>query len=198
MALRDYLTDGRRRLAVARRRTALRLRPGAGPRDADAATAALRPAATVCVLCYGNVCRSPFAERYLAQRLADHDDATVVSAGFHKVVGRRSPETAVRAASEFGVDLTDHRSRRVTEAMLARSDVVLAMDALNLHHLDREFGTDGQPVFLLGDLADDGGSPPAGFEISDPYGGDLETFTAVYERVVAGVDGLVSRLADGP
>lgn len=192
--LADYLRDGRRHASVAVRRARLRLRPDSGPRDAGAAAAALSPDAAILVLCYGNVCRSPFAARYLRTRLAARgiDGVRVASAGFHRTEGRPSPPGAIRAASHHGVDLDDHRSRRVTTAMLDASDAVFVMDARNLVRLDREFGVRPDRDFLLAELADGEGG---GFEIPDPWDGDLDTFVAAYAQVAAGVDGVVERLA---
>src|SRR5256885_4021784 len=59
-----------------------------------------RPPANILVVCHGNVCRSPFAERVLQDALPD---VHVSSAGFLGP-NRRVPETALMAAAPRGVN----------------------------------------------------------------------------------------------
>lgn len=169
----------------------LRLRPGTGPRNAQAAVRRLPPEPVVTFLCLGNICRSPLAERYFDARLADaeYDCATVQSAGFIENEGRSSPDAAVSVAREFGVDLTDHRSQCVDEALLRESDLVLLMDARNYCHLKGEYEDQLDKAYFLKSFASSDG-----FEIEDPYDADEATFRRVYGEVTEAVDGLLATL----
>jgi len=191
-AVSSYIADAERRLAVTSRRLSLRLRPGARARNPGHALARLPPDPTVLVLCYGNICRSPLAERYLANRLAERgvDGVTVDSAGFFEASGRSSPETAFRAALRYGVDLSSHRSKPVTPGLFADADVVFLMDAQNYQFALSRFPDEAGKTCFLRSLVDDDA-----FEISDPYDGDLDEFVRVYDEVVEAVDALVDALA---
>jgi protein-tyrosine phosphatase len=187
-----YLADGTRRLAVAARRAGFHLRSSARPLDPADALRDVPAEPTLLFLCYGNICRSPMAERYARRRLREQgrSGASVRSAGFFDAEGRSSPEHAVRAAASFDVDLSTHRSTAVDAAAIADADVVLLMDVLNYHLLARAHDVDG--AYFLKPFSSDAD----GFEIRDPYDGDLEAFHRAYREVAGAVDGLVDGLSD--
>lgn len=189
-ALRHHVGMGWRRARVEYYRRSLQVR-SARPIDGELARERLAAASDVLVLCAGNICRSPMAERYLRRRFAavGRDDVAVTSAGFVRREDRPSPERAVRAAGEFDVDLSDYRSRTLTPAMLAESDLVFLMDAYNYDAFRRRFAGDSADVFFLKPLG-----PADGFEITDPHGTDLATFQRVYGEVAAAVDAGVASM----
>lgn len=111
-----------------------------------------RPASLL-VLCYGNICRSPYAAARLRELVDVHGDAslTVESAGFI-LPGRESPEIARSVARRRGIDLEGHRSRVVDRAMLERADAVLVMTRRQRRQVRRDVaGAHPPPVLLLGD-----------------------------------------------
>lgn len=171
----------------------LRLGVARSPRllDPDRAIAALPQSPAVLFLCLGNICRSPFAERYLGRRLADRgiDDIEVASAGFIDG-GRPSPPRALETAVEFGVSLEDHESTHVTSELLQRSDLIFVMDSWNYVQLSRRFDWAVDRTWFLNSFADTGG-----YEIRDPDGEDREVFEAVYDAIASSVDEFVTRLA---
>jgi protein-tyrosine-phosphatase len=71
---------------------------------------------TVEIVCYGNICRSPFAAVLEQQLLSHGGSLRVGSSGFHTAESRHSPEAAVTGAKEFGIDLSVNRSQRITAA----------------------------------------------------------------------------------
>jgi len=133
-------------------------------------------------LCYGNICRSPLAAGVARLRLSGVD---VESAGFHQQEGRSCPEKIQRISNSFGVDLSGHRSRRVTPELLANADLVIAMDNENLNCLRREFPELLERTTLLGLF----GNPPA-LAIADPYLADEAIACQICDQVRSGVDGL--------
>lgn len=181
---------GTRYLETRLRRRQLRFAPSPKPLDTSRAVANLPSSPTLLLLCLGNICRSPMAERYLERRAASAglDDLSVESAGFLDHGGRPSPETAVVVAREYGVDLSEHRATTVDDELLTASDAVFVMDVPNLTRLRREFGTH-ENVYFLGAFGES-----REFEISDPYGGDYESFRRVYGEVATAVDSLVRRI----
>lgn len=83
----------------------------------------------IMTVCTGNICRSPLAELLLATRLADLG-AEVHSAGVRGLNAAPMTPEAIDLAIEYGVaeaDADAHRSRFLTEAMLASPDLILAM-----------------------------------------------------------------------
>jgi protein-tyrosine-phosphatase len=120
-----------------------------------------KPVRNVLFLCYGNICRSPFAEIRGRALLAD---VKFESAGFHGTEHRPTPQHVVRAAGALGTDMTGHRSRRLNDALLDAADVIFVMDIDNYERLLREFPHHGRRVLALGMF----GSSDAA-NIVDPY-----------------------------
>lgn len=93
-------------------------------------SAEARPARpfTILTVCSGNICRSPLAAQLLRAQLADRPDVAVASAG--TVADRDAPMDALAAAqsNRLGGDPADHRSRHLTERIVAEADLVLTAE----------------------------------------------------------------------
>jgi protein-tyrosine phosphatase len=82
------------------------------------------PAFRVLFVCLGNVCRSPFGERLLAQRVQG-SGIEVASAGVAAMVGAQiSPEAAV-LLQEYGGTADGFVARQLTPSMVREADLVL-------------------------------------------------------------------------
>jgi len=64
-------------------------------------------------VCYANMCRSPMAEGLARKELQDLAD--VESAGTHTWSGSAAPDAVAVMRSEFGIDISLHRSRNVRD-----------------------------------------------------------------------------------
>lgn len=140
-------------------------------------------ASRVLFVCKGNICRSPFAEYYMRSVVPGLE---VASAGLLPATGRSSPDAAVQAAAKRGVDLSAHRSRVLDSENLDRWDIMFAFDVDQFRALRRaahRHGFSSEKIVLVGSLAMEG--PLA---IPDPYGKDLKTFEATYERIERLID----------
>lgn len=140
-------------------------------------------------VCYGNICRSPLAAGLAQQRLSGVD---IESAGFHRQESRSCPEKIQRIGNSFGVELSAHRSRRVTAELLANADLVIAMDKENLNSLGNEFSDVMERTTLLGLF----GNPPA-LAIADPYLAGEAITHRICEQVRSSVEGLAIWIANG-
>lgn len=185
-----YVYKRVRRWLVARRTERFfNRRPDHRALAAEEASSVVVDADRILFLCWGNICRSPMAERYAARRVAAADaDLDVSSAGFVEREGRSSPDTAVAVASEFGVDLADHGSAHVTREMVDGSDLVFLMDVDNYRRFRGRFPDAVEKAFLLRAVREEGG-----VEIPDPVHGDRDTFREVYGDVAAAVDRALAR-----
>ena len=162
----------------------------------------------VCLVCLGNICRSPMAEAVLRAELAAAglDRAVVVdSAGtgdWH--VGGPMDPGARSALARRGYDGSAHRARQFQASWLARCDLILAMDARNLADLRRMArvrGTDIQDagiqdsgrIRLFGEVGGLTGSGDG--DIPDPWGGDADEFGHVLDLLSAAAPVIVGKLA---
>ena len=85
---------------------------------------------TVLVVCIGNVCRSPLAERLLRERLREQlgelSEAVVVeSAGTRAMAGRPMDAMAAQELGRLGLTNEDFRARQLTERMANDAGLVL-------------------------------------------------------------------------
>jgi protein-tyrosine phosphatase len=148
----------------------------------------------ICLVCLGNICRSPMAEAVLRAELdrAGLGDAVEVdSAGtgdWH--VGRRMDARARAELADRGFDGTRHRARQFQPAWLARRDLVLAMDAGNLANL-RRLGADPARLRMLRSF-DPAAGP--GAEVPDPYYGEDASFTLALDQIEAAARALTATL----
>ncbi|HLK08260.1 MAG TPA: ATP-grasp domain-containing protein [Candidatus Angelobacter sp.] len=135
-------------------------------------------------LCYGNICRSPLAAALAEKRLSG---VTIDSAGFHEQAGRSCPQKILKIGKSFGIDLSFHRSARITHDKLANADLVIAMDLENLNRLRQEFSGMADRTTLLGFFG-----TPETLDIADPYLADEAATIRICEQVRQGVENLTS------
>lgn len=150
----------------------------------------------VCLVCMGNICRSPMAETVLRHALDRHglaDRVTVDSAGtggWH--AGDPMDSRALRVLSRHGYDGSAHRARLFTSDWFDRYDLVLAMDLDNRLYLSR-MAPEGIEVRLFRSF--DPAAPPDA-ELPDPYYGGTEGFEEVLSLVEAASEGVAKHIAD--
>ena len=156
----------------------------------------------VCMVCLGNICRSPMAEAVLREELARAglaDAVEVESAGtgdWH--VGERMYGPARAELSRHGYDGSDHRARQIKPSWLDACDLVVAMDRSNLAAL-RAMAPDAEAAGRIRlmrsfDPALTARDPYHG-EVPDPYGGTAEEVELAFGLVHAAAKGLVTQLA---
>jgi protein-tyrosine phosphatase len=157
-----------------------------------------RSTGSVLFLCQGNVCRSPFAERYF-RKIAENRNLHGIrsrSAGLEVRISVPSPDLAVQVAKTMGVDLMDHRSIQVTGDIIEESDIVFAMEHRQAVILRRTFPAHVSKIFLLSLF--DADPHPAGdhvlrYNIPDPYGKSEEDFLECFRMIERSIEGFLSR-----
>jgi low molecular weight protein-tyrosine phosphatase len=158
----------------------------------------------VCMVCTGNICRSPMAEIILRQQLeragltgAQVGERVVVDSvgmeGYH--VGDGADPRTLRALLDAGYDGSAHIARKLEPAVLAERDLILVADSGHLaavRRLARRVGGAGE-IHLMREF--DPEAVAAGtLEVDDPYYGDAAAFRRCLREVEAACDGLVQHL----
>lgn len=133
-------------------------------------------------VCTGNTCRSPMAEGIFNALANNYGlDAYAVSCGY-AVFGESSPNAmAIKAASEYGADISGHISTRLSDEVVEGADRVLCMT--------------GDQAELLSGL----GIPVGKLEINDiedPYGGTQEDYDRAARRIARAVEALAGELME--
>jgi protein-tyrosine phosphatase len=152
----------------------------------------------ICVVCLGNICRSPMAEVVLRDELARAGLAgsvAVESAGtgdWH--LGQDMDRRARAELARRGYEGFGHEARQIQASWLEDYDLLLAMDRANLDRL-RSMAR-GRPdvagrIALM--LSFDPLAAP-GAQVPDPYDGEPEDYAKVFDLVHAAARGLVAQL----
>jgi protein-tyrosine phosphatase len=152
----------------------------------------------ICIVCLGNICRSPMAEVVLTDEIARAGLAgqvTVDSAGtgdWH--VGQDMDPRARAELARRGYDGSRHEARQIQASWLDDYDLLLAMDRANLDRLRvmarGRPDTAGRIALMLSFDA----LAPAGAEVPDPYYGGPENYAEVFELVRGAARGLAEQL----
>ncbi len=118
--------------------------------DTDRAVTPFR----ILVMCTANVCRSPMAEALLRLAMEDAGIAAHLSSAGFLTQDEEATPVVVEIMGERGIDISDHRSRMVTAAMVEEADLVVAME--RRHVRDLALLTDGAVgrIDTLGGLVD--------------------------------------------
>jgi len=91
----------------------------------------------ILMVCLGNICRSPLAQGILERKVKDQklpwEVDSAGTASYH--VGNLPDPRSIDKATEYGIDITHQRSRKVTKSDLKNFDLILAMDASNYNNL---------------------------------------------------------------
>lgn len=124
-------------------------------------------------VCTGNTCRSPLAEGIARKLLAEagRSDVDAESAGTDAWDGGTATDEALLVGMERRLDLSGHRSRKLTREIVRDAQLVLAMGPQHLNTARRLGGENKS--WLLSQFAAEGESDRA---IKDPFGGDLDAY----------------------
>jgi protein-tyrosine phosphatase len=154
----------------------------------------------ICIVCLGNICRSPMGEVLLRDELRRAGLAgrvEVESAGtgdWH--VGESMDSRAHAELSRRGYDGSMHEARQIQASWLRDYDLLLAMDRANLASLRRMAAGDDDLLGRIQLMLSFDPDAPAGAEVPDPYHGAPEDYAEAFELVEAAARGLASQLAE--
>ena len=112
---------------------------------------------SVLFVCTANRFRSPLAEVMFRSALQDsgRDASWVVdSAGTWTSSGLPVLPTVAVIAHQYGLDLTRHRSKEVTEKILSARDLIIVMETGHKEALLHEFSGQGEFIHLLSQVID--------------------------------------------
>lgn len=146
----------------------------------------------ILLVCSGNTCRSPLAAAMLRERLASEPSLqhlAVNSAGTSAWDGAPASEGSYLVALERGLDLSGHRARMLTVALVEQADHILAMSDAHVERIHALGG--GTKAVSLARFA---GEPDGLTEVPDPYGGEVGDYRATADLLDRLLERVVARL----
>ncbi len=152
-------------------------------------------ACLIVFVCTGNTCRSPLAEALCRKLLAQQLGCTpeelpqrgfiVLSAGLAAMMGGRAAAEAVEVAQEYGIDLSQHSSRPLTQRLVAQADYVIGMTRSHLLALASHYGSAGTTFRLLS---------TEGQDLPDPIGCERQVYHQCAEQIMHNLQKLLPDL----
>ena len=133
-----------------------------------------------------NRCRSPLAEALFRKYLENKEEENawrVGSAGTWTEVDLPASRKAFRKSEELELDLDEHRSIEVNDAILAGYNLIIVMEMGHKEALRTEFPDFRERIFLLSDIVDD-----VNYDIPNP-----ECFLESGDAIISELYNLVQR-----
>ncbi len=155
-----------------------------------------RETKNILFVCFGNICRSPFAEGLFTKLAAQtgQKDLLADSAGLFALPGNSATSLAQRVAIEHDVDLSGHEAKLVSKALVKWSDLILVMEKSHIKTLLETFPEATDKTRLIRHFSRFGSKQRG---IADPYGLQYEAYRFCFLDIEDAVSGLIRNLSDG-
>lgn len=140
---------------------------------------------SILVLCTGNICRSPIAERILRDFFPEKE---IDSAGLGALVGKPADASAISVAEKNGISLQGHKGRQFTAEMGRRYQLILVMERMHLEQVSNIAPELRGKTMLLGHWN-------GNKDIPDPYKKSDEAFDSVYKLIEQSCKCWISKIA---
>ena len=138
----------------------------------------------ILTVCVGNICRSPSAERILAQLFPNKE---ITSAGIAAVVDHAIEDNAAKLLADAGFNDKDHKARQVNTDIINNADLILVMEKKHQQKLMQKFPEASGKIMLLGKWNNEE-------EIPDPYKRSIEAFEFSFKQIEKNCNAWAQRL----
>jgi protein-tyrosine-phosphatase len=126
----------------------------------------------------------------LSQRVA------IKSAGTLGINGQPATALAIRAAREYGADLSNHLSQGLSEKLTDWADLILVMEKAHLEFIKENYPEAVGRTHLLRAYGRTLHEPSGDEEIPDPIGGSLATYRECAHLIATELDRILPLLSE--
>ncbi|WP_320153679.1 protein tyrosine phosphatase [uncultured Tolumonas sp.] len=138
---------------------------------------------SILVVCVGNICRSPTAERLLKQALPEKN---IASAGISALVGNSADGSATEVAQAHALSLEGHVAQQLTRDLCQQYDLILVMEQKHIDAVTRIAPEARGKTMLYGHWLKR--------DIPDPYRQSREAFEFTFDLIAEASQAWAQRL----
>jgi protein-tyrosine-phosphatase len=148
-------------------------------------------------VCTGNTCRSSMAEAIAKQKIKEMDlpgkfNIKIMSAGTGAFPGCPASPLAVEVLKRKNIDLSGHKSQRITADMLKEADYIFTMTVIQKQQvLFMDPAAKGK-TFTLKEFAY--GDHAWNTNIDDPFGGDEDCYEECREQLAEAISIILEKI----
>lgn len=137
----------------------------------------MTPFKHILVICIGNICRSPMAEKLLSVALGD--SVQVSSAGLGALVGQPADAMAQTLMNELGLPINTHCARQISLVAVNQADLIFVMTKRQKQEVETLFPAARGRVFMM--------THWSGEDVADPYKLDRIAFQQSLSLIQKGI-----------
>ena len=127
---------------------------------------------SICFVCEGNTCRSPFAEKIFSKYLkqAKIEGFKVSSCGICADTTQNINDSVVAILKNYKITVKSRKAKKLTKATTKKYDLFITMTRYQKSFID------ASNVFSFGEMI-------GGEDIPDPYGQNFDVYTKVTSQI---------------
>jgi len=151
------------------------------------------PITDIFFVCYGNIMRSPFAEKLFLEKIknTELEHFNVDSFGFHQIENRNAKPACIKMAKNWHVDLSEHKSKWIKRDRITGANPIVIIFDQNNEHILNSFYPDVIYISLADLIPEDEGFYR---QIDDPYGKSTEYLKKCYQLIDSGLENFINIL----
>ena len=145
-------------------------------------------------ICTGNICRSPMAHAYIQKRLYDlnkENEYIISSCGTNAIQGQSATDNAIKVMRKYDTDLTRHRATNIENSNILDYDLIIVLAHIHKSQIIQVYPTLENKIFTLKEYVN---NEEKYRDIDDPWGLDINIYTATANDIVENIDKMLKIL----